>query len=141
MFKTAGGYNKIFKCPLPRNQKEFAILSKYVFGKPLSVSWDGFRYEIREPFDSYYSARRDASVFGPRVGPYYLNEVFCRTVFGPLSCGGIAGHAYGSVSQKGMGWRAKKRGREFASGKAALSGVRPAFARLASQCRVKRKQG
>lgn len=134
----------LLKVPRPRNNEELKIVSEAVFGVPLTARVSFMRYEIDQSWDSYDKQTRDACkkiIPWETCNPNYrLNDLFSKTVFGEMSCGGIARNAYGSVHP--ISYRQGKRLKEFASARNALSGVRPAFVRLAAQTkRERREQG
>lgn len=82
---------KHFKCPLPRNDADFAILSEIFFGVPLSLSklwfWssDGKgtgQAEIAERYDSF--AEADGYFGRSEIAGYDRLSWFWQTVLGPM---------------------------------------------------------
>lgn len=131
--------------PQPRSDAEFAAVTEFIFGMPLalkdlSIYGSDGRYEIAQPYSTY-----DDSSFNMAAhnSSYDVSAQMMKACFGPLRCGGIAAHAYGQFSIEGH--RNRLRLTRWATQRntgrgAGLSGLRPAFARLAEQCRARREQ-
>lgn len=86
---TTGVSPAHFKCPLPRSDAEFAILSEIFFGKALSLSklWlyrDYGQVEIAEKYDDY--ATIDGHFTSYCCDGYARQSFFMQTVFGSTSC-------------------------------------------------------
>ncbi len=130
------------KIPRPRNNEELKIVTMAVLGVELTARVGSNNYEVHQSFDdNVFRKAANRIIPWEDCNPQYrMNELLFDTIFGGISCGGIARSSYGSVNHDS--YRAKKRMTEFASGKPALSGVRPAFVRLAAQTnRERREQG
>lgn len=95
----------------PDSDESFAAYTERLIGMRLSVSklsiyGSGGSYEIAEPFDDTRAAMRKAWL---RRNPRFtvgnadmdMNRLVMKGAFGELSCGGIAGHAYGQARVSG----------------------------------------
>jgi hypothetical protein len=88
-FPVATGVSpRHFKCPLPRNDADFAILSEIFFGVPLSLSvlWIGGscgQAEIAQRYDSFATA--DGFFGKMETAGYDRLSWFWDTVVGPMS--------------------------------------------------------
>lgn len=144
---TLKEYKKIMKwnrllLPLPSNDSELEVLSRYIFGVKLhllklNLYGDCASYEVKEDHDYYYDQKfnRDA-----QCSSYEVDTLFWASVIGSLTCGGIARASYGQV--KVFGYRNKKRIFKWVSsrGRKDANYIRPAFVRLAERCGSRRKQ-
>lgn len=129
------------KIPLPRTAAEFAAITKWYFGKELHlrrlyVSESAGSYEIEEDYNAYNGKGWHFSE--NCIHGYDYSGRLWATVFGHLTCGGIARASYGQFNFKGH--------RQHARLKALMNNLRgdsanyarPSFVRLASQSRGKR---
>ena len=131
----------ITSLPRPRNDAELEIASEYIFGVPLHATFDlwgsGGRYHITEPYSSYHG--KGFHYLSYSCEGYDRSAYFWKHVFGELSCGGIAGHSYGSFEVNG--WRNRKRLENWKSLKGkTVSAVRPFYERLAAQNREQKNR-
>lgn len=81
------------KVPKPKTRQEFYELTKNMYGVGLGVTGHFDSYEV-EGIQSKYDRTPVAALWNKKYGQYGL-KVFLNTVFGPLSCGGVAGSHYG----------------------------------------------
>lgn len=139
-------YGRRLAVPLPRCDKELAVLSEWFWGIPLplkslSLYGNSASYECSVPHDHYSARDGQLSKALGNGGSYEGNAIFWRTVIGSMRCGGIGGYAYGSVdinkghrNQKRLQyWVQQRQGRK-------PDHLRPVFARLAAHCREQREQ-
>lgn len=135
-------YGRKLKIPLPKNKTELALLTKWYFGTELHLSdlWvdsTGGRYSVKETYSSYNNLE-EFFFTSYCIKGYDYSARFWGTVFGHLTCGGIAEHSYGQFDIKSH--RHKKRLRELQSSlrRKGPDPVRKSFVRLAAQPRGRR---
>jgi hypothetical protein len=138
--------------PLPRNDDEFSVVTKWLFDRELHLAYLSFEgtcgnYRFKEKFDDYADSAR---VLGKYLRGYAhsvsnfdydANDWFVSTVFGVTTCGGIAGSSYAQFRcDKGfrrqralLYWVQQRQGSR-------VSALRPAFERLAMRRRAWREQ-
>ena len=123
--------------PKPSNDVELAIVSEIYFGAPLSLSsLSDSSYAVREEYNSYHG---DGFAFACcSCEGYDRSQGFWNWVFGPLYCGGIATHSYGQFTP--VSHRDKARLTRWQVSRRTEKGrtPRPAFVRLAAQCRERK---
>ncbi len=90
----------LFRMPQPANDAEFAILSEWYFGMPLSVRdlRVGY-YKIEQSYNSYHG--KGFAYHSCSLGGYDHSRALMNFVFGILGTGGTAEVAYGSTMPHG----------------------------------------
>lgn len=123
--------------PKPANDAELAVVSEILFGIPLSLnSLSATSYTVEQPYTSYHGG---GFAFGPHcISGYCRSAAFWEWLFGPLVCGGIASRSYGQF--KILSHRDKARIMRWQVSRRQDKGrtLRPAFVRLAAQCRERK---
>lgn len=93
--------HKFLKFPMPRSMAEFDVLSEIVWGTKIGIRYINVikyscKYSIEKAYDSYAPKLSSKEMKNLGLSSYYdLNDIFCKTIFGILSCGGVAKSAYG----------------------------------------------
>jgi len=134
-------HHKLLRIPQPSNDAEFAILTEWYFGAPLSVKRLSVGdYEITEDYNSYHG---DGFKYGGS-NHYDHSQALMDFVFGKLGTGGVARAAYGSTTLHG--YRHKKRIQAWVDERNNIrrgskgSPPRKSFERLAGLIRARREQ-
>lgn len=94
----------LVRIPRPQNCAEFAILTKWFYGKALSVArlfyyGSNVTYEVAEAYDSYHGPGFRFPRGGPRE--YEDGHAIMEFCFGPLRCGGTGRASYGQSQTTG----------------------------------------
>ena len=138
---SSAAQENVLRVALPQNDAELAVLSEYVFGIPVHLKLlSTYSYEVLESHNTYYDSKFSMTA---HQSSYEVDHVFWATVIGKLTCGGIAHVSYGQFDYKGH--RHKKRILRWIDSRHNKRGnkatvLRPAFVRLAAQCRERREQ-
>ncbi len=89
-----------WKIPLPKTNEEFKEFTKKYYGVELNVDvvvWDdGIQYEIKEEH-SEYSKNGLYKLWDKKFGQYDGLKILLSSLFGDLTCGGVAGSHYGQT--------------------------------------------
>ncbi|MBU0958982.1 MAG: hypothetical protein KKB31_03475 [Nanoarchaeota archaeon] len=89
-----------WKIPLPKTNEEFKKFTKKYYGVELSVEvivWDdGVSYKIRES-QNEYCKNELYSLWDKKFTQYDGLKVLLKSLFGDLSCGGVATSHYGQT--------------------------------------------
>lgn len=125
--------------PKPANDAELSVISELVFGVPLSLSkLTDYSYEVANLYNSYHG-EGFAFSRGSCEG-YDRSAGFWNWAIGTLYCGGIAARSYGQFKADGHRDSARLKRWQVSRRQDKGRTPRPAFVRLAAQCR-ERKNG
>lgn len=91
------GYGRCMKVRKPRNNVEFAEMTKGMYGKPLHMLRASIGYyEVKEDHRGGYADYPLMKLWEQKCGQYDGVKVALNTAFGALGTGGTARTAYGS---------------------------------------------